>query len=185
MRPIAITILVWSSVARGDSRLPDEPPPVELAFRAGVHHTRMSEQDNMFESNGPRFELEASWYALDWLSIAAIGAWSHYSVDGIGGSIDGPIHSVHITDLWLGARVLVHPHPRVFLGATLWNQWDSLNQWSHMWAPEIVAGFDAARLGDRWRLDVSAAFTREHTDFEWFDAGTVMIGVRWCGDHCR
>jgi hypothetical protein len=182
---LAIGAALAPSVAHGDSSPSGGPPPIELAFRAGVHRTKMSEEDNMLESNGPRVELEASWYALDWLSIAAIGAWSHYSVDGIGGSIDGPIHSVHITDLWLGARVLVHPHPRAFLGVTLWNQWDSFNEWSHMWAPEIVVGFGAARLGDRWRLDVSAAFTREHTDFEWFDSLAVMIGARWCGDHCR
>ncbi len=179
-----IAILVWSAVARADSWLPDDPPPIDLAARAGIHHTHMTKFDDNFTASGPRVELEAALHAVTWLSIAGIGAWSHYSVDNVGGSIDGPLHDVHDTDLWLGARVLVHPHPRVFFGATLWNQWESYDGWPHKWTYDVVAGVDIARL-DRFVLHVSAAYTRDHGYYEYLDVFAVMIGARWCGDHCR
>jgi len=185
---VAIALAFLASTARADFEL--RPP--ELTLRAGIHHTSVTKDDGEPIGVGPRVELETTWQPVPWVSAGAVGLYSHYASSNLDDFVTHSRYDVTFHDLWLGARLYVHPHWRVFVGGTLWKQWEReyqtithQSEWVRNSSIELVVGVNL------WRLDnnlISVAATHSsYTQFlgmEEVSVWSVSVGVTHCWAHC-
>ena len=160
----AFAIIVAAPAARADSRL----APPDLTLRAGLEHTSVDKDDGAPSGYGPRLELEASLHPIRWFSIAVAGAYSYYSASNLHDGVTGNTYDVHFHEPWLGLRLYVHPHWRVFAGGTVWSQWEretvtgigpaSSTTWTQRFTPELVVGANVARTGS-YLVQVAATYS--------------------------
>jgi hypothetical protein len=91
-------------------------PVVHLAARLGKQHTNVVKGDGAPAGWGARWELSASVAPVEWVSISGVAASSSYSDSQLQCEVRRLSYSIHVTDSWLGARLLFHPHPLLFFG---------------------------------------------------------------------
>lgn len=161
-----------------------------LALHGGGQHTSVDKDDGAPDAGGPRLEVEAGVQPSRWFSASLTAAYWHYEDAGL---YDGVTHSSYdlaSSHRAAGIRILVHPHPRLFLGGTLWfdretesvSSADAIHNGSNVYSEsylEWIAGGTVATLGD-YELQAMVAFAAygRYDDLEHVEMGSIMIGVR-------
>jgi hypothetical protein len=138
-----------------------------------------------------RVELESTWQPIRWVSAGAVGLCSHYSSSNLDDGVTHSSYGVSIYDLWLGARLYVHPHWRVFVGGTLWKQWERefqtithQSEWLRNSSAELVIGVNLRRV-DNNLISIAATHTSyTQFDIESVEVWSVTFGITHCWTHC-
>lgn len=187
---VACTLAILASTAHaGDFEL--RPP--ELTLRAGLHHTQVSYNDDGNPAGfGPRVELETTWQPIPWVSAGPVGSYSSYSSSNLHDGVTDSNYDISLHDVWLGVRLYVHPHWRVFVGGTLWKQWEReyqtithASEWFEHGSAELVVGVNLWRV-DNNLIHVAATYSSYSQFFgsEQVDVWSLSIGVTHCWTHC-
>lgn len=161
-----------------------------LALHAGVQHTHIDKDDGSPDGYGPRLDAEIAIQPVPPIAIGVVGGLWHYSTAGLDDGVTHTSYDIRMTHLAAGLRLYVQPHPRVFVGVTLWanretetvTSMDSTHHGSssrvdHVWEPMI--GGALARIG-RYDLQVMATFSHYSTysGLEDVQMYSLMFGVR-------
>jgi len=190
MRRLACIVAVFASTAHADDF---ELRPPELTLRAGLHHTEISGNDDGNPvGTGPRVELETTWQPIRWVSVGLVGLYSSYTSSNLHDGVDDRDYDVSLKDIWLGARLYIHPHWRVFVGGTLWKQWEReyqtithASEWLRNASSELVVGVNLWRVDDNL---ISVALTHntysQFVGMEYVEVWSVTLGITHCWTHC-
>src|SRR5262249_45158006 len=112
MRAMAVAIaLVLSTTSSAHA-----VPVLHVAANVGAQRTSVEKDDGAPEGWGPRWEISAGVNLAGWLSIDGVAASSSYGDSQLMCGVNRVVYDIHVTDSWLGWRVLVNPINTVFFG---------------------------------------------------------------------
>jgi hypothetical protein len=91
-------------------------PVLHLAANVGAQRTSVEKDDGAPKGWGPRWEISAGVILGGWLAIDGVAASSSYSDSQLRCGVNRVLYDIHVTDSWLGWRLLVYPMNTVFFG---------------------------------------------------------------------
>jgi hypothetical protein len=112
MRAMAVAfmlLLLTTSTARA-------VPELHVAASVSAQRTSVEKDDGAPAGWGPRWELSAGLGLAGWISIYGVAASSSYSDTQLLCGVNRVLYDIHVTDSWLGARLLFHPGNLVYFG---------------------------------------------------------------------
>lgn len=112
MRATAVAIVLVLSM----SSLAHAVPVLHVAVNVSAQHTSVEKDDGAPKGWGPRWEISAGVNLAGWLSIDGVAASSSYSDSQLICGVNRVLYDIHVTDSWLGWRLLVNPINTVFFG---------------------------------------------------------------------
>jgi hypothetical protein len=156
------------------------------ALRLGVQHTSVDKDDGAPDAWGPRLEASGELAVGRYVSFAAVTAASWYSDDGLYDGVTSTSYDLEVRDLSIGARFLVWPHPRVFIGLGLHEVFtreratlEGGNTLTfHNTAPELIAGGTVASYREfRLQVVATAGVYQRFDGLEQVQFSTLSFGV--------
>ncbi|TMQ02200.1 MAG: porin family protein [Deltaproteobacteria bacterium] len=109
MTGVALAIALMTTTAQAY-------PTLHLALRVSAQHTQIDKDDGAPDAWGGRYEISAGVQPTGLISFWAFAATSSYSASNLVCGVRRRTYSLDVSDDWIGVRVLLHPHPQLFLG---------------------------------------------------------------------
>jgi hypothetical protein len=94
----------------------DGYPTLHVAARVGAQHTKVDKDDGAPDGWGARYEISAGVQPTELISFWGVAAMSSYGDPGLYDGVTRMRYRIDVSDEWLGLRILLHPHPALFLG---------------------------------------------------------------------
>jgi hypothetical protein len=91
-------------------------PTLHFAARIAAQHTKVDKDDGAPDGWGARYEISLGVQPTALISIWGVAATSSYSDSQLVCGVRRMTYSLAVNDEWLGVRVLLQPHPVMFLG---------------------------------------------------------------------
>jgi hypothetical protein len=116
MAAVALAMLVGPTVMAMAAATAHAYPTAHLAVRIAEQHNKVDKDDGAPDAWGPKLELSAGVQATELVSVWGVAAESWYSDSQLMCGVLRTTYDIHVEDEWLGLRLLLHPHPTVFIG---------------------------------------------------------------------